>query len=409
MALTSKNAPRPDIIAVFDNYLPGPNRLHWYGEKDDNGAAVLDWWSYPSDLIRSVLTEVTVHWEERRSPTHAGMSVDYYLAHIAEVAYFHARVRDWSPDVPGVQHSNGIQYHYYIADGHIFQVSPETLRTWNAFDANGRNIAICMMAGPGDVSTDNPTGLNIKNVVALQQLLDWLTTGRADLPLITARPQQATALRLDGTTLTQQTFGVLTHDETLVKQGRPTKGCPGPYGNIVAIWREAHPQNHDPFPVIGPPTISLQVFGDWLKYRQSPILAERPVADFYNACIDAGVNPAIALAFFDHENKCGTAGVALAARNWGSMRPRTWMKRNVLPDYHATGPNGEDYGMFAQYRAWYDGLLDWLQKMKMAPYAGLSVEQITPIYAPKSDRNDPAAYAKDVLTLAGQWQQQSQG
>jgi hypothetical protein len=40
-----------------------------------------------------------------------------------------------------------------------------------------------------------------------------------------------------GPVRTIQTFGVTTHDERLIRQGRRPKACPGPYAATVKAWR----------------------------------------------------------------------------------------------------------------------------------------------------------------------------
>lgn len=198
-------------------------RMHWW---DRPGGG----WTFPGALAYTI-NEITVHWAEQNTPP--GKPDDFYLARLAAIARFHAFNRDWEPARPGMQGSNGIQYHYCIAPtGYTVQTCPETLRTWNAYAANGRNIAVCLLTGSGD--TIQPGA-----VQALRALLNWLVFGRPDeLPLVKPTRQQVTVLRPDGHTYEYLSLGVLTHDESLIAQGRPTKGCCGIYAPVVADWRQ---------------------------------------------------------------------------------------------------------------------------------------------------------------------------
>lgn len=217
---------RPNILDLTGNYGPASApRLHWY-DKDHPSVG----WT-PADRLAQTLWEVTCHWEDGPHAIPAGHDLAYYLAVVGAIAHYHAWDRDWLPDVPGVQHVDGIAYHFAITPpdatghAHILQVSPETLRTANAFAANAHNLAVVVLAGRAD-------RVYPATQAALRATLDWLTRGRADLPGITRFPAK---LVVEGTA--RQTFGVTTHDECLRRQGRPTKGCCGLYAQTVADWR----------------------------------------------------------------------------------------------------------------------------------------------------------------------------
>lgn len=217
---------RPEILDLTGHYLPTSDpRLHWYDSEHPVVA-----WTAPGKLASTIL-EVTCHWEDGPAPIPAGKALSYYLGVVGAVAQYHAWDRDWLPDIPGVQHVDGIAYHYAITPpddhghAHILQVSPETLRTANAFAANVHNLAVVVLAGRHDV-------VYPATQAALRAVLDWLTRGRPDLPGVTRFP---TKLVADGRV--QQTYGVSTHDECLKRQGRPVKGCCGLYAQTVRDWR----------------------------------------------------------------------------------------------------------------------------------------------------------------------------
>ena len=219
MARTAHPAPKPPIVEVFDST---EFRLHWY---DRPGAP---WTS--EQALGSTIREVTVHWSEANTP--GALTLAQYQAILAREAYFHAFQRNWNDDATGpFQGGDGLMYHYAIApSGVIFQTTPETKRTWNAYSANAWNLAIVLMAGHADP-------LYPAAQRALTALLDWFVTARADLPGVTALPQTVPVLSAAGPTAQLQTYGVLTHDESLIRQGRPPKGCCGIYSPTVKAWR----------------------------------------------------------------------------------------------------------------------------------------------------------------------------
>lgn len=215
-------APRPEIVPVYNNMLPTSfPRLHWY---DRPGGG----WTEEGALGLTLL-ETTVHWSEVNTPS--GHTDAEYLEMIGREAYYHAFQRNWgNTGVPGGG-GDGIMYHYMIApNGTIFQVTAETHRTWNSYAANAWNLAVCMMAGHGDAVT-GPAA------TSLTAMLEWFCYGRPDLPGITPTPQVVTALSQAGPTMQLHTLGVKTHDESLMAQGRPGKGCCGIYVPIVQAWR----------------------------------------------------------------------------------------------------------------------------------------------------------------------------
>ena len=220
MAATAHPAPKPEIIPIYDST---QYRLHWFGEPGHSGGP----WT-PDRLLASTILELTVHWTEENTPT--GLTIPQYQAILAKEAQYHAFLRNWNDSGPFLA-GDGLMYHYAISqEGHLFQTTPETKRTWNAYLANVWNIAVVVMAGHHDP-------ISVKAQRTLVAFLDWMTTGRADLPGVTATPQQVALLTAAGPAKAMHTYGVLTHDESLIRQGRPPKGCPGPYAQTVKTWR----------------------------------------------------------------------------------------------------------------------------------------------------------------------------
>lgn len=139
------------------------------------------------------------------------------------------------------------------------------------------------------------------------------------------------------------------------------------------------------------PRISADVFARVLDRAKSPAAADATA--LYRIPLGRGLDPAIALAFFAHESTYGTAGVAVRSRNWGNLR------RGPRALYVANG--------FAYYAHWADSLSDWADLIADTYVARLGLTTVSAIlarYAPSSDGNAPARYAKIVNALIAQWQ-----
>ena len=96
-------------------------------------------------------------------------------------------------------------------------------------------------------------------------------------------------------------------------------------------------------PLLGPPSIPVDTFTKTLSDAGSPVLQEADGADFFNLCVTAGVDPAVALAFFGQISQYGTAAGAADRKNWGNL----WdPQANAVRTYSAwregwpTGPTG---------------------------------------------------------------------
>lgn len=149
---------------------------------------------------------------------------------------------------------------------------------------------------------------------------------------------------------------------------------------------------------IAPPRITLSLFSTILRTAQSPAQDHN---DYYAICINAGLDPAIALAFFHHESTYGTKGVARETKNWGNLRAgaRATTDRRIRN--------------FGVYHSWSDSLHDWCDLMRRYVVGGRiggvlrqpmpTVRAAIPVYAPSSDGNSPTSYANIVVSLVTQW------
>jgi len=135
------------------------------------------------------------------------------------------------------------------------------------------------------------------------------------------------------------------------------------------------------YAVYGPATISLEQFIQTLQQANSPALEE--ASDCYQVCLDNGVNPAVALAFFALESNYGNALNAADRKNWGNLSDHT-------------------SGQLRIYDAWALGLRDWATHFQQGAYAdkGLkTISQIVPAYQPASTGSTTTGYNQYISKL----------
>jgi hypothetical protein len=141
---------------------------------------------------------------------------------------------------------------------------------------------------------------------------------------------------------------------------------------------------------VAAPRISAGQFARVLLRAGSP--AAEQAETLYGICVDYGLDPAIALAFFAHESTYGKFGVARRSLNWGNLR------RGARAYAHLGG--------FAYYHDWADSLRDWCELI-LGRYVGrglATVERAIPVYAPSSDGNAPARYVAFIRRVVAAWE-----
>lgn len=143
--------------------------------------------------------------------------------------------------------------------------------------------------------------------------------------------------------------------------------------------------------VRGEPTISPEKIDAVLRKKGSPVAG---LGQFiYDEGVRTGINPAVALAFFQQESCCGTHPQSNFphTNNWGNIRE------------NREGHVG--YKGFRVYENPEDGIRDWYNLIdKGRPYRNCSsLSQILRKYAPNSDGNNEAAYAKNVKRNVALW------
>ena len=176
-------------------------------------------------------------------------------------------------------------------------------------------------------------------------------------------------------------FQSLSQAESQLKQFYADRGVDiGGYKDVPMI---ATPGTYNP---LGPVSISKEVFRGFLNEMNSPALAEADT--MYAACVEEGCDPALALAFFEHESSGGKQGVASYTKSIGNIR--------------CTDAQGcfqtEGNGSFRRYATWTDGLRDWAKLLQFYKNSWklVTLEEIVPRYAPQADHNDETTYIASV-------------
>jgi len=145
---------------------------------------------------------------------------------------------------------------------------------------------------------------------------------------------------------------------------------------------------------IAAPRISIHQFTRVLERAHSPALVEADA--LYATCRSYTIDPAVALAFFQHESNCGTSGIARSTLNWGNIRK-------------GQGRQSKQQNNWAWYSSWNNGLADWCQlitSLYVNRWKLTTVKAMLPRYAPTSDGNAPNVYIQAVLTNVARWEQQ---
>lgn len=156
------------------------------------------------------------------------------------------------------------------------------------------------------------------------------------------------------------------------------------------------------YTIAGGPRISPGLFHEVLMLPGSPAAAENASDALYAILISYGLDPGVALAFFQHESTYGTRGLAVQTRSWGNQR-RSPSGRGTVKTIPGRGP-------FAHFSTWADSLHDWCIILIGPVYRGaglITVGQVIPVYAPSSDNNRPASYIAAVVRAVTAWERLS--
>ncbi|NTV62481.1 MAG: glucosaminidase domain-containing protein [Oscillochloris sp.] len=142
------------------------------------------------------------------------------------------------------------------------------------------------------------------------------------------------------------------------------------------------------------PRISQESFVAILQRAGSPAAGE--ASNLYTVITSYGLDPAVALAFFQHESSFCLSGACANndLHNWGMLRRAVKAERSV-----------GRVGGFVKYASWEDGTRDWCELI-LFRYVnrGLdTIEKAIPVYAPSSDNNVPSAYINAIRRVVASW------
>ncbi len=149
------------------------------------------------------------------------------------------------------------------------------------------------------------------------------------------------------------------------------------------------------FPILGPPSISLQKFTDILTAAKSP--AAPDAVGMYTAALRYHVDPAVLLAVFQHESSFGRAGVAVQTRNVGNLEFTP-----ISTEFGAVKA-----GRWAAYPSWTASAEDTARLLASSLYgrnpAFNTVRKFPYRWAPSSDGNNPAEYGAALASSIASW------
>jgi hypothetical protein len=140
----------------------------------------------------------------------------------------------------------------------------------------------------------------------------------------------------------------------------------------------------------GAPTISAAKIDSILCSAGSPACGSGQ--EIYHLGVIYNINPAYALAFFQHESSFGLAGAARYTHSLGNLR--------CIPNYPC--PDG-----YASFPTWSEGFQAWYVLIDSNVYVRsghTSIETIIPVYAPSGDNNDVNAYINSVVGAVESWE-----
>lgn len=149
----------------------------------------------------------------------------------------------------------------------------------------------------------------------------------------------------------------------------------------------------------GVPDVPYERFVAILAGGLSPAAIE--AHGMYSELAGKRVQPAVFLAFFRHESRYATVGIAhdFQTRNPGNVRSVEVAGSGVV----IATPRGN----FVRYPSFTAGTRDWAARMVGPKYAGAgltTVRAVLPRYAPTGDAdNNPTAYIAAVLASIESW------
>ena len=149
------------------------------------------------------------------------------------------------------------------------------------------------------------------------------------------------------------------------------------------------PLHSGPYSVLGQPTITADFINQVLAAYNSPAAGKGQA--LYDLGVKYGIDPAFALAFFQHESTFGKFGEARSSLSLGNLR--------CIPDEQCQ----DNYAWFPTWEAGFEAWYKLIRNLYVAVWGLSTVDQIIPRYAPNSDNNDEAAYIASVEHSIDVW------
>lgn len=138
------------------------------------------------------------------------------------------------------------------------------------------------------------------------------------------------------------------------------------------------PLHTGPYSVLGSPSISVDFINRVLDAYSSPAAGKGQA--LYDLGVKYGIDPAFALAFFQHESTFGKFGEARSSLSLGNLR--------CIPDAQCT----DNYAWFPTWEAGFEAWYKLIRNLYVAVWGLTTVDQIIPKYAPNADHNNEAGY-----------------
>jgi len=166
----------------------------------------------------------------------------------------------------------------------------------------------------------------------------------------------------------------------------------------VAVVLPLGSQFADPtYTVVGLPTITAEFIDRVLTAYGSPAAGTGQA--LYELGVQDGIDPVYALAFFLHEDSFGETGIGAANHSLGNIRCSAG---------YACKSGFRSYATWAEgYQDWYNLILyGYVRGQVTIPLVGhvcSTVDEIVPVYAPSSDKNDVAAYNAAIKHAVDTW------
>ncbi|HCI81622.1 MAG TPA: hypothetical protein DHW02_18250 [Ktedonobacter sp.] len=160
------------------------------------------------------------------------------------------------------------------------------------------------------------------------------------------------------------------------------------------------PLHTGPYSVLSKPTITADFINQVLSAYGSPAAGKGQ--QLYDLGVQYGIDPAFALAFFQHESTFGKFGEANTTRSLGNLR--------CIPNAACINSSGQTCApgdsCYASFPTWEAGFEAWYKLIRNLYVAGWglsTIPQIIPKYAPSADNNNEAAYIASVEHSIDVW------